>query len=484
MNFSSFQFKHPIQKYKLLPAAVKAGLWFLICNFIQKGIAVITTPIFTRLLSTSEYGRVSIFYSWADLMGIFITFGLSSAVYARGLVKSEQNRSRYTSVMIGLSLVTTCISFILFFAGKELLFKHSSINMVYIVGIYLYVLFNTISDFWYQQKRVDYDYIPFVKLTLLVLITKPVLSILAIMLFPDIKVPARIIPDIGISGVVAVVLLVVMIKKGKVLFDKIIWRESMIFVIPLIPHYISQRVLSQSDRLMISNMIGDSEAGIYSLAYSVGMLLMLLNSAMDSTVAPWAYKKIRDGEYQSVAKLCEKLLFIYGLSSLCFSFFVPEIIKIFAPNTYLEAINIVPIIALSSFFMFSYLQFVYFEYYSGKTQFVMIATGFCAVINLVLNYVFIRKYGYVAAAYTTLICYILYAVGHYFIMRYLCKKYYKTQNPFNEGRLLLISFAISAAMAVCLVLYNINVVRILIGVMVIVVTILLSLSMLNGILKD
>ena len=215
MNFSSFQFKHPIQKYKLLPAAVKAGLWFLICDFIQKGIAVITTPIFTRLLSTSEYGRVSIFYSWADLMGIFITFGLSSAVYARGLVKSEQNRSRYTSVMIGLSLVTTCISFILFFAGKELLFKHSSINMVYIVGIYLYVLFNTISDFWYQQKRVDYDYIPFVKLTLLVLITKPVLSILAIMLFPDIKVPARIIPDIGISGVVAVVLLVVMIKKEK-----------------------------------------------------------------------------------------------------------------------------------------------------------------------------------------------------------------------------------------------------------------------------
>lgn len=44
-------------KYRSIPVQVKASLWFLICAFLQKGISFITTPIFTRLLSTSEYGQ-------------------------------------------------------------------------------------------------------------------------------------------------------------------------------------------------------------------------------------------------------------------------------------------------------------------------------------------------------------------------------------------------------------------------------------------
>ena len=45
-----------LDKYKKIPAPVKAGLWFFICTVLQKGIVFLTVPIFTRLLTTEQYG--------------------------------------------------------------------------------------------------------------------------------------------------------------------------------------------------------------------------------------------------------------------------------------------------------------------------------------------------------------------------------------------------------------------------------------------
>ena len=73
-------------KYKSLPVQVKASFWFLICSFLQRGISVITVPIFTRLLSTSEYGQFSVFNSWMGIISIIVTLNLFCGVYQRGLV--------------------------------------------------------------------------------------------------------------------------------------------------------------------------------------------------------------------------------------------------------------------------------------------------------------------------------------------------------------------------------------------------------------
>ena len=62
-----------IKKYKSLPVQIKASFWFLICSFLQKGISMITTPIFTRLLSTSEYGEFNVFNSWYSIAFIFVS---------------------------------------------------------------------------------------------------------------------------------------------------------------------------------------------------------------------------------------------------------------------------------------------------------------------------------------------------------------------------------------------------------------------------
>ena len=73
-------------KYKSLPIQAKASCYFLICSFFQRGISTVTTPVFTRLLSTEEYGQYNVFNSWMNIITVFVTLNLSYGVYAQGLI--------------------------------------------------------------------------------------------------------------------------------------------------------------------------------------------------------------------------------------------------------------------------------------------------------------------------------------------------------------------------------------------------------------
>ena len=60
-----------IQKYKDMSQPVKASFWFTVCNILNKGIALISTPVFVRILTTDEYGDYSVFQSWYSILVIF-----------------------------------------------------------------------------------------------------------------------------------------------------------------------------------------------------------------------------------------------------------------------------------------------------------------------------------------------------------------------------------------------------------------------------
>ena len=89
---------------------------------------------------------------------------------------------------------------------------------------------------------------------------------------------------------------------------------------------------------------------------------------------------------------------IAGLNILLIMF-APEAIAIFAPVSYQEAIWTVPSVALSVFFMFLYTFFATFEFYYEKTKYIAGATVGGALLNIGLNYICIKKFGYIAAGY-------------------------------------------------------------------------------------
>lgn len=100
-------------------------------------------------------------------------------------------------------------------------------------------------------------------------------------------------------------------------------------------------------------------------------------------------------------------MIIIALANVILIAFAPEVIAVFAPLEYHDAIWVIPPVAMSVYFMFAYGFFACFEFYYEKTTYISIATSVGAVVNVVLNYIFINIFGYYAARYTILLCYIL-----------------------------------------------------------------------------
>ena len=97
--------------------------------------------------------------------------------------------------------------------------------------------------------------------------------------------------------------------------------------------------------------------------------------------------------------------------------FAPEIMRILASESYMEGIYIIPSVTAGVFFTAVYALYMRLEYYSKKTKATMVGSAAVAVANVVMNYVFINLFGYMAAGYTTLVCYIFLSIYHYWYSR-------------------------------------------------------------------
>ena len=131
---------------------------------------------------------------------------------------------------------------------------------------------------------------------------------------------------------------------------------------------------------------------------------------------------MKDNRFRDIPRVAYLLLITIAIVNLGILLLAPEIIKIFAPEEYYDAVWVMPPIILAVFFMFMYNLFACFEFYYEKKTYVSIATMIGAALNILLNLIFIQKFGYMAAGYTTLVCYIAFAFMHYFFMKKICKK--------------------------------------------------------------
>lgn len=414
-----------------MPVQVRASLWFLVCSFLQRGISVIVAPIFTRLLTPQEYGQYSYFNSWLDIISVFVTLRLYYGVFVQGLVKYEDDRNRYSSSMQGLELVLCLFWTAVYLAFREFWNNLLKLTTVQMLAMLVMIWAAGAFRFWLSEQRVLYKYKMVVILTLMASLLKPFLGILFVLNAED-KVTARILGITLTELIIYGTTFTVQMMRGKQFYSAKYWKHALLFNIPLIPHYLAQTVLNAADKIMIRDMVGAGAAGIYAIAYSISKIMILFNNALNHTLTPWYYQKIKAGRADIIASIAYPSLIGIAVINLILIAFAPEIIKFFAPKPYYDAIWIIPPIAMSVFFTFGYNLFACFEFYFEKTKFIMVASVFAAFLNVLLNYICIQRFGYYAAGYTTLICYAMYTLSHYYFMNKLCKIYLPNVKVYNK----------------------------------------------------
>lgn len=457
-----------LNKYKAFPVQVRASMWFLVCSFLQKGISVLTTPIFTRLLSTAEYGQYNVFNSWVGIITVFVSLNLSAGVYSTGLVKFEEDRPRFISSMQGLTLVLLISWTGIYLIAHDFWNQLFSLTTVQMIAMLVMIWTSSVFSFWAAEQRVTYNYKTLVCLTIIVSLLKPIVGIVLV-LHAENKVLARIFGLVLIELIAYLGLFVIHVQRGRALYIKKYWKYALAFNIPLIPHYLSQTVLSSADRIMITDMVGDSEAGIYSLAYSLSLIMLLFNSSLLSTLSPWIYQRIKAKSVVEIGSVSYIALAVIAIVNLVLIAFAPEAVAIFAPVEYADAIWVIPPVAMSAYFMFCYDLFAKFQFYYEKTQYIMFASVCGAILNIILNYLLIPIFGYYAAGYTTLFCYVVYVIAHYVFMRKVCREYLDDIRVFDTKNLVIITAIFLGLGFLLMFTYNWLIVRYLLIIVLLVV---------------
>lgn len=411
-----------IKKYEKLPLSVKASLWYIICSMLQKGIAFLTTPIFTRMMSTKQYGQVTIYNSWLEIFTIFATLNLFYGVYNNALTKYPDDKDIVTSSMQGFCTSLTIGLFILYYVLHSWFNKLTGLSTFMTCMLFIEILFIPAFRFWATKQRFEYKYRTLIILSLLISLLTPLLGIPAVILSTE-KGIAKILTSVLIQTLIGIVLYRVIFKNGKIFYKRNYWKYALVFNLPLIPHYLSSTILNQCDRIMIASMCGADKAGIYGLAYTIGALAIIFNEAIMNSYTPYTYQHLKKKSYESIKKNSRYLVTFIAVVVIIIVTLAPEVIWILGGEKYNEGIWVIAPIAASIFFRFLYGLYGNIEFYFEENYFIMIASVLCALLNIITNYIFIKICGYLAAGYTTLGCFAIYAFAHYFFSEHLRKKH-------------------------------------------------------------
>lgn len=406
-------------KHKLNNKFLKSGLSYTIGNFALKGIGLITVPIFTAILSTSDYGKVNTYNAWLSIITIAIGLNLYSSI-RNAFVDYKENIDNYLSNIVILSLIFVGLAEIV--SNFILIIIHAKLESIIIINMliiqsyatFIITLVNTKYTFEYRYKGFLFN-------SYFSTILNIVISVYLIMtIFSSKAYLGRVLGGAIPTIILSIFLVLNIFKKGGLKINKDIWKYALIISIPLIPHSLSQFILSQSDRIMISYYSGDTYTGIYSFTYNISILMTVLWTSLDSVWVPWFTEAMRLKDYSKIRKVSNVYIIIFSIFTILVIFSCPEIVKILTRNkSYWVGIEIIPPIAISCFFIFLYSLPVNVEYFYKQIGLISIGTFISAIINIVLNMILLPKLGYQAAAYTTLIAYVFLFVFHWINMKKL-----------------------------------------------------------------
>lgn len=444
-------------KYKQLSPTFKVAFWFVFCSFFQKGISVLTSPIFNRILTTDEYGLFSVYSSWNSIFSIFATLNLAAGFVSVGLSNTDdkQQRNELISAIQGLSTIVSGVAFSLFLIFHNFFEKITSLPFSVLIFMFASYIFVNSFSLAITKDKFNKKYVRMVIVTIVFGLLSPIVTVLFILLCSNNRGILRIIVPIVVAFSYNLFFFIRNFLRGKKFFNYRIWKNALLFNLPLIPHYLANIVLASSDRIVINSIYGLSEAGIYGLAYSISSLLIILIDPLYTSIQPWFYKSIDNGNHKDIKTITLIITVVLTIITILSMLLGPELVFLFGSNKYDAAIILLPTLFCGIYLSSFYTQFIQIEFKKKRTLPIMISSVVAACLNVGLNLWLVPIFGFEAAAFTTLFCYVLYTIFHYLSQRIIVK------SAIFCWPVYLLLFLITFTVALCcrLFLYNLIIVR-------------------------
>lgn len=383
---------------------------FLLSNLASKFVLFLLIPLYTKYLSSEQYGTAELLVITCDIVMPIATLGMNNAVFRFTL------EAKYSKLNVLKSYYFVFLLSILFVIAVSLVIKPfhnigkyqiffilivclSALNDGY--GLFLKAMGKTIqyaiSNFIYASSLLCFSYL------FLVVEEKNIIGYFYSMI---------------LAKFVSIIFMYSFGNSPKFVnffkIDKFLLTEMLVYSTPLIWNSICWWVISYSDRYMISFLVNDYYVGLYSVANKIPSLITTFSIVF---IQAWGISAIKEFECNRNSIFFNKIfnLFNYFLifSGSFLLLFIRPFMKLYIDSTYYEAIQYVPFLIVSAIIL-SYGNFFGVIFSAGKnSKLIMKSSLLAAIVNVVLNYFFIIQFSVLGAIISTIISYFVLALYRY-----------------------------------------------------------------------
>ena len=394
---------------------------FISANVVSQGLALLTVPLFTRLLTTEQYGIFSIYSTIVSIFSIIMLLSITVGI-SRYFYEEKKDFKELLSTNIIFWALLNIIFLIIFYIFRIPISKGFNIDTdIFYIAIVVSALSGAIRLYlsYLQYNRLSRKYSRF---DIIKNISKIALSVVFVLVMIENKHLSKIYSQLIIVIIFSIYSLYKLIGHSKLNFKLNHILYTLKISLPIIPHSLSAIILTSFDRLIINDLNGASDAGLYSFAYTVGLIMGIVVSGINKSWVPMFYSNLNKNDFESINSLAKKTSKYVYFTAICLILASKEIAMVLADEKYHSAFSIIPIIILSYVCVYLYNIYTNYSFYRKKTILISINTIIAGFINIGLNYMFIPKYGYQAAAYTTLFSYFILFLLHYLNVKYIIKE--------------------------------------------------------------
>ncbi len=391
---------------------------YTVTSILNAAIPFLLLPILTSYLTPHEYGLLTIIQIFTLFTFPFISLNIQSTLQLEYHHLTHQEFRRWVSSILVIPLVTLLLVVISFILLESFLYSFMEISLVWMLIVPLSAFMQVIPQTILSIYKISERALNYAKYQLALTFLNLFLTLGFVALLHW-NWEGRILA-ILISYIIFSILGLYLLNRMQLISFDIDWRylyRAVELGMPLILHVISGALFMMSDRLFISYYLGHETLGIYAVAAQVAMIALIIQESFNQAWVPFLFKNLKSGLMKNKIKVIK---ISYG--AILFFLLLPFVIdlvkipffKYFIDGKFLDGMEYVFWIALGYSFLGMYKVVTNYIFYEKRVRLLSIMTFMSLLINLILNYILIHRFGAIGVAYGTAI-----TVAIFFLIAFL-----------------------------------------------------------------
>jgi len=369
--------------------ALKAGFWYVVSTFLVKGISFITHPIFAHQLDKPDMGAFSNFASWETLLLIVTSLEMQNTV-ARAYYDFKDDFNKYVS-----SVTLASCSFTLILYGVALLMGDwfttlTSIPQTYVHVLFIMLLFQGCKQIYFAKERTLYRYKSVAVISAINALVPTLIAVGLVAIAPAVqKLDARIYGFYLPSALIGAGCFLLLFFKGRTIKWKYC-KYGLVLSFPLMLHYLTAQLLTSSNSIVTTAVLGEEANAAVSTASSANHILTTLLIAVSGAVTTWLMDNLHQKKVKSARR--GTLAYTAGIAALGIGVILlaPEVVHILGAGKYPESTTLMPGFVVAALVQSAGTIFTIMLTYQKKVVATGVATGIVAVLTVAAKFILLR----------------------------------------------------------------------------------------------